>query len=47
MGEPGYDNEVNKSFSVYQVLVNDAKDAHNKVLELLPVEEKNMRFGSK
>lgn len=25
---------------MYQVLINDAKDAHNKMLELLPVEEK-------
>lgn len=40
MAEPCYENEINKSFNVYQVLINDAKDAHNKLLELLPVEEK-------
>lgn len=40
MGEPGYENEVNQNFSVYQVLINDAKTVHNELLELLPDEEK-------
>ena len=40
MCETSYGNEINKNFSVYQGFINDAKDAHNELLELLPVEEK-------
>ncbi len=39
MTEPGYKNELEKNFSTYQGLINDAKDAHSKLLKLLPVEE--------
>ncbi len=40
MSERGYENEINKNFSVYQVLIDDARCVHNKLIELLPVEEK-------
>lgn len=37
--EPGYKAEVKSSFKNYQILLNDAKGAHNTLLELLPGEE--------
>lgn len=40
MCESGYEAEIKGSFSKYQALINDAKVAHNNLLELLPVEEK-------
>lgn len=40
MSEPGYENDINKNFGVYQVLINEAKNIHSELLELLPVEEK-------
>lgn len=40
MCESGYEVEIKSSFSKYQVLINDAKVAHNNLLELLPIDEK-------
>lgn len=40
MCESGYEVEIKSSFSKYQVLINDAKVAHNNLLELLPMDEK-------
>ena len=37
--EPGNKAEIEISFNKYQVLLNDAKAAHNALLKLLPVEE--------
>lgn len=39
MSLPGYKTEIEKNFSKYQVLINDAKNAHNNLLVLFPVKE--------
>lgn len=40
MCQSGYEAEIKGSFSKYQALIKDAKVAHNQLLELLPVDEK-------
>lgn len=36
---PRYKTEIEENLSKYQVLINDAKNAHNHLLLLLPVKE--------
>lgn len=46
--EPGYETEVKSSFSKYQMLINDAKHAHNTLLKLYPRKKrKNMKIKAK